>query len=133
MTQRAALRVGPTATTLRRDLGPTAWTVLEELVAVARQVEPDAAVAQVSVRQLADVLGLACGTVGRALRTLRTAGLALPMQSRGRDGVFTRGSYALTVPPHALSCTEPSAPLPAAARARRSPAVRTEQLALLPE
>ena len=133
MTQRAALRVNPNAATLRRDLGPSAWTVLEELAAIAHDTDDRTTVADVAVRQLADVLGLARGTIGRALRTLRAAGLVAPTQRRRGDGVFARGSYTLHVPASALTRTESAVPIPRPASVRRPVPVRSEQLALLPE
>ena len=82
---------------LRRRLGPTAWVVFEELLLVsAGSVE--ACHASVSVRSLAARLGLAKDTVARALVRLRRVGLVTATQTRTVSGVFTTGSYQLTVP-----------------------------------
>lgn len=129
MTVSPNVHMGPGATGLRRDLGPTAWTVLEQLFATARLVDDGDVVAEVSTRQLADALGLACGTVVRALQTIRRAGFAVPAQSRRRSGVFARCSYTLHVPADALAFTT----RPLVTRAPRASSVPTEQLALLPE
>src|SRR4051794_2924799 len=82
---------------LRRQLGPSAWIVFEELL-LASSGPADCCVASVSVRTLATRLGLAKDTVARALIRLRRAGLVAAVQTRGSSGTFAAGSYALTVP-----------------------------------
>ncbi len=85
------------ASALRRDLGPTSWMVLEELL--LRSSGPvDERVARVSVRALAASLGLAKDTVGRAIRRLRDAGLVRVAQQRTVAGVFDTGTYGIAVP-----------------------------------
>jgi DNA-binding transcriptional ArsR family regulator len=54
--------------------------------------------AEVSVRALADELGLSKDTVARALSRLRRAGLVSLSQSRSADGVFAGGNYEIAVP-----------------------------------
>ena len=82
---------------LRRALGPTAWTVFEELLLMSTATSGERE-ASMSVRSLAARLGLAKDTVGRALTRLRRAGLVTPIQSRTSAGVFAAGSYVLTIP-----------------------------------
>ena len=127
------LVTGARAPAVRRALGPTAWTVLEGLLTAAHETDHGTVVAEVSVRQLAADLGLACGTVARALVALRLDGLVTPAQCRRGDGAFAGGSYALHVPADVLALTTSLAPTVATVRVRRVVPVRTEQLALLPE
>ena len=82
---------------LRRRLDPAAWVVFEELL-LASTGTGEGCVASVSIRTLADRLGLAKDTVARALGRLRRAGLVTARQARTDAGVFTTGSYVLTVP-----------------------------------
>jgi predicted transcriptional regulator len=91
------LVVDPASVKLRRGLGPTAWVVLEELL--ARSNGPaDSGRASVSVRSLASELGLAKDTVARALSRLRRAGVVSACQTRSTSGAFAAGSYLITVP-----------------------------------
>jgi predicted transcriptional regulator len=89
--------VGVDSADLRRRLGPTAWVVFEELLLASTGPE-DGPVATVSVRSLAASLGLAKDTVASALGRLRRAGLVTATQTRTGAGLFTTGSYRLTVP-----------------------------------
>jgi len=82
---------------LRRRLGPTAWSVLEELL-LASGGPADQCRSSVSVRTLAARLGLAKDTVAMALGRLRRAGLVTACQSRATTGRFAAGSYQLSVP-----------------------------------
>lgn len=85
------------ATALRRQLGPTAWAVLEELV--ARSDGPAArCAAATSVRSLAAELGVSKDTVARALARLCEAGIVTAAQPRASSGTFTAGSYLIAVP-----------------------------------
>ena len=105
--------------------------MLETALAVA-QTSGTEPVAAVSVRQLADALGLARGTAARALLVLRRAGLLTPKQSRESNGAFACGEYMIDVPSHVLAFAETTHTTAAAHRARRvsSP---VEQLSLLPK
>ena len=128
-----AIVVGPDAAALRRALGPTAWTVLEATLAVADGSD-GALLADVSVRQLASVLGLAHGTIARALLVLRRDGILTPTQARAVNGAVARGRYVVAVPSNALTLAAPrhtSAPARPTRRVTSCPSV--EQLALLPE
>ena len=114
---------------LRRRLDPAAWMVFEELL-LASTVTGDGCVASVSIRALADRLGLAKDTVARALGRLRRHGLVTAHQSRTKAGVFATGSYLLTVPA-SITVTDhtPTASAPAHST-RRPNASRDQQLAL---
>ena len=90
------LVVAPSATSLRRDLGPAAWIVLEELARRSTMVD-GGAVTHTSSRSLAGVLGLTKDTVARALARLRTAGLVIGEQRRSAAGLFDVGTYRITV------------------------------------
>ena len=85
------------ASALRRDLGPTSWMVLEEML-LGSTGPVDACVARVSVRALGASLGLSKDTVGRAVRRLRDAGLVTVVQQRTVAGIFETGTYLIAVP-----------------------------------
>ena len=107
------------ASALRRDLGPTSWMVLEELLMRSTGLA-DACVAQVSVRELAASLGLAKDTACRALRRLRDAGLVTVTQQRTVAGIFDSGAYVIAVPDCiALHAATQSSPRPGARVERR--------------
>ena len=85
------------ARALRRDLGPTSWMALEELL--LRSTGPaDACVARVSVRALAASLGLSKDTACRAIGRLRYAGLVRVTQQRTVAGIFDACTYVIAVP-----------------------------------
>jgi DNA-binding transcriptional ArsR family regulator len=113
--------LAPESLELRRQLGPSAWVVFEELLLTSTG-PADCRVASVSVRTLASHLGLAKDTVARALIRLRRAGLVTAVQTRGSSGVFGAGSYALTVPDtitfahHAATATANATPRSPSAR-----------------
>ena len=92
---------------IRRQVGPTAWVVFEELVLVSTG-PGGACVASVSIRALAGRLGLAKDTIARAIARLRRAGLVTAHQSRTDTGVFATGSYTLTIPP-SIAIDDPTA------------------------
>lgn len=107
---------GHGATILRRQLGATAWAVLEELV--TRSHGPSVAcAAAATVRSLSGDLGVSKDTVARALGRLRDAGIVTAEQSRASTGMFTSGSYRIVVP----SCIAFSEPAPAVAEPRPRP------------
>ena len=82
---------------MRRRLGPTAWVVLETLLARSTgPVERCEAVA--TTRTLANDLGLAKDTVARALVKLRRAGVVNARQTRAGAGMFATGFYVIVVP-----------------------------------
>lgn len=101
------------ASALRRDLGPTSWMVLEELL--LRSTGPvDACAARVSIRALAASLGLSKDTACRAIRRLRNPGLLTITQQRTVAGIFDTGTYLIAVP----DCIALNAPTPAAPQPR---------------
>ena len=88
--------IDPAANVARRQLGPTAWLVLEELI-LSTTDQAARPVAAASVRAIAVRTGLATGTVARALARLRRDGFATPHQLR-RSGTFAAGGYELRLP-----------------------------------
>jgi DNA-binding transcriptional MocR family regulator len=94
---RRCVVIGAGSIELRRQLGPTAWVVFEELLLASTGPRADC-VATVSVRALAGELGLAKDTVARAMVRLRRAGLVVARQSRTDAGTFATGSYVLALP-----------------------------------
>jgi len=108
---------GASATALRRQLGTTAWVVLEELL--AQSCGPvERCVAATSVRSFAGDLGVSKDTVGRALARLRDAGVVTAVQSRASTGTFAAGSYRIGVPA-CITFVEP--PNPTAVKTRPRP------------
>ena len=107
--------VGAASSDLRRALGPTSWMVLEELW-LRSAGTADECVARVSIRALADALGLAKDTVARAIRRLRDAGLVTVTQRRTNAGVFDTGTYLIALPDSVTLVA--SAPTAAQPRAR---------------
>lgn len=107
---------------LRRQLGPTAWMVFEELL-LASAGSVGSCDAEVSVRALAARLGLAKDTIARALKRLRHLGLVTASQSRTTSGVFATGRYRLHVP-DSITLTDHST-TPAAIASRSSSLSRT--------
>ena len=115
------------ASALRRDLGPTSWMALEELL-LGSTGPVDACVSRVSIRALAASLGLSKDTACRAIRRLRDAGLVNVTQQRTVAGIFDTGAYLIAVP----DCITVNAPTqsprppkkPARPRARASRRLR---------
>lgn len=140
--RRHSLLLGPMADETRRSLGPLAWAALEALVTDASPIG-DVDVADTSVRQLADRLGVAKNTAHRALTALRLAGLIEPLQSRSASGQFASGSYRLAVVPSVLrlageasavpsASAPPSAARPSSSLPSRRVPSPSRQLSLLP-
>lgn len=79
---------------LRRQLGPTAWTVLEELLLDA--AEGESMLVETHVRRIAEGVGVSKDTAARALRHLIALGVVV--RRSGRDpgsGCFGRSVYLL--------------------------------------
>ena len=93
-----ALTLGPAAASVRREVGPIAWAVLECL-ATAAEDRSGVTVSYVSVRGVAGELGLAKDTVARALRRLAAQRLVTHVPARDDDGRFGSSHYRLTIPP----------------------------------
>ncbi len=119
---RRTIVLGPAAHELRRHVGPTAWVVLEEML---RRLtgSGDQVVARVSIRALASSLGLAKGTVARAVRRLRELDAIEAHQERTSSGVFDAGAYRVTIPAVCLSLACPPQPPLSSAAARPAPAL----------
>jgi DNA-binding IclR family transcriptional regulator len=98
MTERHPLTVGPEAGEIVRRVGPTAWAVLELLVARA-----EGELARVSARSAATAIGLSKDTAARALRTLASIGLIERVARRADDGTFAAGVYRVHVPAAVLT------------------------------
>lgn len=111
---------------LRRRLGPTAWVVFEELLAVSTGTG-ERCRACVSVRGLGRALGLNKDTVARALIRLAAAGLVEATQTRTGSGVYSTSSYRLTVP---ASITLRTPPRPATVEQATAPSSTGAQLTL---
>jgi len=140
---RRSLLLGPMADETRRSVGPLAWAALEALVADASPTgDSDGDVADTSVRQLAERLGVAKNTAHRAVAALRLAGFIEPLQSRSTSGQFTSGSYRLAVVPSILRLAPeassvhvvalPAVPRRSAPRPSRRAPSPSQQLSLLP-
>lgn len=111
------LLLGPAASDVRRQVGPTAWVVLEE---IALEAAPDAAgrlVARTSTRQLATRLEMTPGTIGRALAKLTTCGLVRREDQRDvRTGRFGEVVYVLGPIPGLVPMSTPGVESPRTAR-----------------
>lgn len=86
--------VSQTARKLRRQLGPTAWTVLEELLLDV--VGDNAMVVETHVRRIAESVGISKDSAARAVRRLIAHGVVT--RHDGRDtasGCFCRAVYEL--------------------------------------
>src|SRR5216683_1930652 len=79
------LLVGPESRAIRAAVGPTAWTVLEELSLSVRPDDAGRLVARTSVRRLGAVLGLDKDTVARALGRLCAAGFVARTTASGKS------------------------------------------------
>lgn len=88
---------GAEAAVLRRRLGPTAWAVLEQLIARSHGFT-GTCVATATVRSLAVELGVSKDTAARAVGRLRATGLVAVEQARESTGTFATGSYRIDVP-----------------------------------
>lgn len=124
--------LGPGAPQLRRELGPTAWSALEVLVASAN-ADGDA---RASVRTVAAELGVAINTAQRAITRLRRAGTVVHAQHRSVDGHFAGAVYRLAIPADVITAaTAPNDRLPTRSPSSHRTATSTpaaEQLVLLP-
>lgn len=85
---------------LRRRLGPVAWMILEEAaLTVNTSVSPGALWSPLSVRRVADDLGLGRDAAARGLSVLVSEGLLRRGGSpRGVTGRFVAGGYWLAAP-----------------------------------
>ena len=81
---------------MRRELGPTSWVVLEEMLARSTS-DGECCTATVSIRALGAMLGLAKDTIARAIRRLQAARIVTAVPARTPTGTFDAGSYRITV------------------------------------
>lgn len=123
------------ARSLKRELGPLVWAVLED---VALEARPDGAgrhLAATSSRTVAEHLGLAPGTAAKALARLRSLGLVDHARQAGESGRFGLSVYVLGDVPGlevvggddrpGAARPEPSAPTPPRTATPRPAAPRT--------
>lgn len=82
---------------LMRDLRPTAWTVLQDVLLEAR-TENGRLVSHTAARRVSTQLGMDVSTAARALRLLRSRGLLVLEQAAGTDGRFGLAAYLPNVP-----------------------------------
>lgn len=117
-----SLTITPDARQLRRALGATAWSVLEELLLDAR---PSASglCTPASARVLAAQLSISKDTAAKALRILAARGLTRREDHRDtKRGVFARSVYVLDQGRLAgLGLTTASTPAATVAPATRRP------------
>jgi len=91
------LVLGPEARALGRMVGPTAWVVLEELLAIADQ-DDGRFVVTATVRSLAAGLAMGRDAVAAGLAQLRREGVvAFEAPRSGVGGRFGGGRYAVAV------------------------------------
>jgi DNA-binding transcriptional MocR family regulator len=131
-TPRRVVTLGPGAPELRRQLGPTAWSALEVLVA-SMGADGDA---RASVRAVAAEVGVAINTAQRAIARLRHAGIVVPSQNRSVDGHFAAAVYRLEIAADVFIVeTAPNDRLPTqspSSSQSAKPSPIAEQLILLP-
>jgi DNA-binding MarR family transcriptional regulator len=131
------LSVDHDAAPVRRDLGPLAWIVLEELALCADEAEDGELRSALGVRELACALRISKDTAARAVRRLVEARLVRRITSRSAEGRFASCHYVVRLP-RGLSLRDggvPARKLPTPAiprrRAKRSRRSRASQLTLI--
>jgi DNA-binding transcriptional MocR family regulator len=88
-----SLVITPTARTLRRSVGLTAWAVLEELLLDAESTGTEYTT-KASTRAIAQRLGISKDTAATALRRLASIGLVRRQDRRdAARGIFARSVY----------------------------------------
>jgi len=90
--------IGHDAAPIRRDLGPLAWIVLEELVLCADEGEDGELRSTLGVRELASALRISKDTAARAVGRLVEARLVRRITSRSAAGRFASCHYVLRLP-----------------------------------
>lgn len=91
--------VASEAAPLRRELGPLAWFIFEELVLAAdRDPTTGELRAAIGVRDLAASLGMSKDTAARGVTCLIAAGVVRRVVSRSQAGRFGSCRYVLSLP-----------------------------------
>ena len=84
---------------LRRALGPMAWVVFEEVLHASQPADTGSTSScALSVRDVAQRVGLDKDTVARAVQRLVAAGLVARSQDRTTAGTFARTTYLVSIP-----------------------------------
>jgi hypothetical protein len=100
-----ALLVSAGSRSIRRALGPVAWSALEQLALSARRDTAGVLVVTVGVRDLAGLLGVGRDAAANALSRLRDLGLISASQQRAGRGRFDGTRHTILLPVR----SEPSA------------------------
>ena len=94
----SVLSVGHDAAPIRRDLGPLAWIVLEELALCADEGEHGELRSALGVRELASALRISKDTAARAVSRLIEVRLVRRITTRTAAGRFASCHYVLRLP-----------------------------------
>lgn len=98
------LLVTSRSASMRRELGPVAWSALELLALRAEHTSDGALIATLVVRELAQQLGVGRDAAAKAMGSLRKAGLISPAQQRARGGRFDGTRHTVHIE-HVLETT----------------------------
>lgn len=94
-----SLILGRGSTAHRNELGPLAWTVLEEMALDAEPSSDGRLRTGLGARQVAERLGINKDTANKALRRLVEAGMLQREAARGtHSGRFAAGGYVVVLP-----------------------------------
>jgi hypothetical protein len=95
---RLVLVVSAASSALRRELGPTAWSVLETLGLAARPTAEGELAASANAREIATAVGIGRDAATKALAVLRDRDLIVMEQPRREGGQFRTARYAIRLP-----------------------------------
>jgi hypothetical protein len=95
------ITLGPSAHELRRELGPTAWVVLEDLVTRSHPTNGGVAV-DASTASIIESSGLGRDAVRSALRSLARAGVVVTASARDEHGRFASNLVELHFPANTI-------------------------------
>ena len=90
-----AITLTPECRALRREVGPMAWAVLEDVALDAAAGADGVIVARTSAREVAAHLAIQPGTAAKALARLRERGLIALKREPGQEGRFGLSFYRL--------------------------------------
>ena len=94
-----SLILGQGTTAHRNELGPLAWTVLEEMALTARRGGDGTLRTRLSARAIAERLGINKDTACRAIGRLVVSGMLQREAARGESsGRFEIGTYVVSLP-----------------------------------